>query len=269
MGVSQVHTISELTADLKKLSVTWGGVVMVHASMRALGPVERGAEGVVEALDRSVGPEGTLLMVLGAHDDSAWVNERPESERRSLLDDAVPFDCRVTPAERDVGVLAEVFRTTPGTTVSNHPEGRFGARGGQARTFVEGVPWDDYYGPGSPLERLVQADGQVVRLGADPNTVTLTHYAEYLAVLPDKRRVRRTRRVATGGGSEIRTIDCLDDTNGIVEYVGGDYFGVILDVYAQRGGVRRGPVANAVGEIIQARPFVEFAARWMEVHLRS
>ena len=263
----QVRTIAELMADLKALGVTWGGVVMVHASLRALGPVERRAEGVVEALDRSVGPKGTLLMVLGAHDDWAWVNDRPESERPPLLADAVPFDCRVTPAEEDVGVLAEVFRVTPGTIVSDHPEGRFGARGGQARAFVEDVPWDDYYGRGSPLERLVEADGQVLRLGADPNTVTLTHYAEYLAALPHKRRVRRTRRVATAGGSKIRTIECLDDTNGIVEYPGQDYFGVILEAYAQHGGVRRGPVANAAGEIIQARPFVEFAARWMEAHL--
>ena len=262
------RTIAELTADLQRLGVTYGGVVMVHASMRALGPVEGRAEGLVEALDASVGPEGSLLMVLGAHDDWAWVNERPEAERPSLLADAVPFACRVTPAEEDVGVLAEVFRTTPGTIVSDHPEGRFGARGSRARELVDNVPWDDYYGPGSPLERLVQADGQVLRLGADPNTITLTHYAEYLAALPHKRRVRRTRRIATPGGSEIRTVECLDDSNGIVEYSGGDYFGVILEAYGRQGGVRRGPVATAAGEIIRARPFVEFAVRWMEGHLR-
>lgn len=240
---------------------------MVHASMRSLGPVEGRAEGVVQALDASVGPEGTLLMVLGARDDWAWVNDRPEPERSCLLADAVPFDCRVTPAESDVGILAEIFRTARGTMVSDHPEGRFGARGGRAREFLENVPWDDYYGPGSPLERLVEANGQVLRLGADPNTVTLTHYAEYLASLPHKRRVRRTRRVRTATGTEIRTIECLDDSNGIVEYGGEDYFGLILHAYAQRGGVRRGPVADAVGEIIDARPFVEFAAHWMEAHL--
>lgn len=262
-----LRTIVELTADLKGLGVSYGGVVMVHASMRALGPVERRAEGVVEALDASVGPEGTLLMVLGAHDDWAWVNDRPEAERAPLLAEAVPFDCRVTPAEEDLGVLAEVFRTTPGTVVSDHPEGRFGARGRRARELVDDVPWDDYYGPGSPLERLVQADGQVVRLGADPNTITLTHYAEYLAALPHKRRVRRARLVAAAGGPEIRTIECLDDANGIVEYAGEDYFGVILEDYARQGGVRRGRVANAIGEIIQARPFADFAARWMEAHL--
>jgi aminoglycoside N3'-acetyltransferase len=55
----------------------------------------------------------------------------------------------------------------------------------------------------------------VLRLGADRNTVTLTHYTEHLALVPQK---RRTRRVAEPGGPRIRTIECLDDRNGIVDY---------------------------------------------------
>ena len=66
-------------------------------------------------------------MTLGARDDWSWVNERPERERPSLLRAAEPFDCRQTPADPDVGVLAEVFRQRSETKVSDHPEGRFGA----------------------------------------------------------------------------------------------------------------------------------------------
>ncbi len=67
---------------------------MVHASLRAAGPVDGGAEGVLEALDRAVGPDGTLLMILGAEIAEDWVNERPESERATLLADAPPFDTK-------------------------------------------------------------------------------------------------------------------------------------------------------------------------------
>jgi len=56
-------------------------VVMVHASLRALGPVEGGAVGVIDAVLESVGPLGTMVMTLGARDDWAWVNERPEPDR--------------------------------------------------------------------------------------------------------------------------------------------------------------------------------------------
>jgi aminoglycoside N3'-acetyltransferase len=252
-----------LTVDLRRLGIAEGDVVMVHASLKAIGPVEGGAEGVVSALDEAVGPSGTLLMVLGAENDWDWVNERPESERASLLADAVPFDYRTTPAEADVGVLAEVFRRAPGTVASNHPEGRFAARGRLAAQLTADVPWNDYYGPGSPLERLVQADGLVLRLGADANTVTLMHYAEYLADVPAKRRVARHRRVATPHGPEIRVVECLDDSTGIVDWPGEDYFALMLRDYLSSHSVATGGVGGASSEILPARNLVAFAAAWM------
>ncbi|MCC7125351.1 MAG: AAC(3) family N-acetyltransferase [Acidobacteria bacterium] len=261
------HLRPSLITDLRTLGVREGDAVMIHASMRAVGPVDGGAAGLIDALDAAVGASGTLMMVLGAYDEWAWVNERPEAERAALLAEATPFDALVAPAETDLGVLAEVFRTHPGTLVSDHPEGRFGVRGRLAPAFVAGVPWDDYYGPGSPLERLVDARGRVLRLGADPNTITLTHYAEYLADVPGKRRVRRTRRVTTPDGPIIRTVDCLDDSDGIVEYAGGDYFTDILRAYDAEGGVRHGRVGNAATELLDAAPYVAFAASWMTAHL--
>lgn len=259
--------MQQLATDLRTLGVAPGDTVMVHASLKAIGPVDGGAAGIVRALDEVVGPNGTLLMVLGAEDDWGWVNERPEEDRPALLADAEPFDCLVTPAQEDVGMLAEVFRRTPGTRVSDHPEGRFGARGHRAAAFVADVPWDDYYGPGSPLERLVEADGKVLRLGADTNTVTLIHYAEHLADLPAKRRVRRHRRVAAPGGPIVRTIECLDDSDGIVEWTGEDYFSLILRDYLDSRPVARGFVGGARSELVPARDLVSFAAAWMSRHL--
>jgi aminoglycoside N3'-acetyltransferase len=179
------------------------------------------------------------------------------------MNDAVPFDYRTTPAEADVGVLAEVFRQTPGTVASDHPEGRFAARGRRATDFTADVPWNDYYGSGSPLERLVQANGRVLRLGADPNTITLMHYAEYLADVPAKRRVRRHRRVGTFQGPEIRVVECLDDSAGIVDWPGEDYFGLILRDYLASGAVATGRVGEAASEVLPGRDLVAFAAAWM------
>ena len=260
-------SIDGIAGALRRLGVMPGDVVMVHASLKAIGPVEGDAAGVLCALDMAVGAEGTLLMVLGATDDWSWVNDRPEWERPALLADAVPFDSLTTPAEKDVGVLAEVFRQAQGTQVSNHPEGRFAARGRLAAQLVADVPWDDYYGPGSPLEGLVNANGQVLRIGADTNTVTLLHYAEYLADVPSKRRVRRHRRVATPSGPEIRIVHCLDDSHGIVDWPGEDYFSVILRDYLGAHDVSRGFVGRAMSELISAPGLVTFATRWMTTHV--
>jgi len=253
----------QLVADLRRLGVVPGDLLMVHASLRAIGPVDGGAAGVVAALDAAVGAGGSLLMTIGARDDWSWVNDHPEDERAALLAGSVPFDAALAPADPDVGVLAEVFRTTPGTVLSDHPEGRFAARGRCAGALVSDVPWDDYYGPGSPLERLVEGRGKVLRLGADIDTVTLIHYAEHLADVPGKRRVRRHRLVTRPAGPVVVVVDTLDDSDGIVDHPGPDYFGLILQDFVALGGVAQGTVGGAASELIDAAELVNFAAAWM------
>lgn len=260
-------SVDDVLADLRRLGVAEGDLLMVHASLRAVGPVDGGADGVIDALEAAIGPGGTLLLYLGARDDWAWANERPDRDRPSLLRDAEPFDCLATPADPDIGVLAEVFRTRPRTKVSDHPEGRFGASGPLAGSLLEDVPWNDYFGPGSPLERFVHAGGRVLRLGADLDTLTLFHYAEYVAAVPAKRRIRRHRLVAGAGGTELRVVDSLDDDEGIVDYPGEDYFSVILRQYLATASAPVGLVGQATSELIEAAEIVEFAAAWMAEHL--
>lgn len=121
--------------------------------------------------------------------------------------------------------------------------------------------------PGSPLARLVAAGGKVLRLGADPDTVTLTHYAEALVDLPDKIRVRRARRVV--GREEVVWVDTFDDSNGIAPWDGeGDYFPPLLADYLATGRVRQGRVGGARSELLEAADYVDFAVDWLARHLR-
>ena len=101
------------------------------------------------------------------------------------------------------------------------------------------VPWDDYYGAGSPLERFVAAGGRVLRLGADDDTVTLIHYAEYLAPIADKRRVRRHRLVPaarSAGGARRRHTRRLRRHRRL-RRLDDDEFAVILRCVPGEGGV--------------------------------
>ena len=263
------HTRQRLVEDAAKLGVRSGDTVMLHASLRAIGPTEGRADGLIDALHEAVGASGTLLMVLGATNAWGRVNELPEPERAARLANAEPFDALSTPADPDVGTLAEVFRRHRGALVSDHPEGRFAALGPGAAALTCDPPWDDYFGPGSPLERLLQRDGKVLRLGADTDTVTLLHHAEYLTDLPHKRRARRHRLVKTDDGAVVRVVDCLDDNNGIVDYPGDeDYFSAILRAYLHTGRAQTGTVGNATSELIQARDLVPFAVDWMNAHLK-
>ncbi len=238
--------VDELHAQLRALGVCEGDLVMIHTSMRRVGPVEGGAAGVIEALRAAVGAGGTLLMVLSADEDE-------------------PFDALRSPVDvEDMGVLAETFRTYPGVSVNDHPADRFAALGPRASELLEPIPLHDYHGPGSVLERLTERGGKVLRLGANPDTVTLTHYAEYLADVPNKVRVRR--RYVRADTGEV-WIESLDDTDGIATWDQGDYFPQIFLDYRASGAVRIGPVGRCEAELFEAAPFVKFAVEWMNQRL--
>lgn len=220
---------------------------MVHASLRKLGPVEGRAAGVIDAIRLALGESGTMLMVLGAVTTE-------------------PFDAMTTPVDlNDMGVLAEQFRTYPGVRVNDHAADRFGAIGPLAAELLNDPPLHDYHGPSSVMHRFTDLGGRVLRLGADIDTVTLCHWAEYLADVPDKRRVRR-RYVRADIGEQW--IDSLDDCDGIKDWAHGDYFSQILIDFFTAGLARQGAVGSCAAELFEAGPFVDFAVRWMQVELR-
>lgn len=231
-----------LPEQLRELGLLRGDTVMVHTSMRAVGGR---AEALIDALQETVGSEGALLVLI-CHDESA------------------PFDAEASPAWDELGVLPEVFRTRPGVVVNDHPVARFAAWGREARSLIAEPPLHDYYGFGSPLARLVERRGKVLRLGADEDTVTLFHHAEYVARLADKRRVTHEVDVATPDGARTLRISGLDDEHGIAEYDGPDYFIVLLRAFLETGRVPIGRVGGARAECLDAAEAVAFAAAWME-----
>ncbi len=246
--MSRATSYIALVEQLRALGLRHGDVVMAHAGMRRVGPLEGGTNGLIEALLTVLGTEGTLMMALGAEEDE-------------------PFDALRTPVDvEDMGILAETFRTYPGVLVSDHPGGRLGAIGNDARGLLDPTPLHDYHGPGSPLERFCRTAGRVLRLGADPDTVTLTHYAEYLADLPDKVRVRRRYFRADTG--EV-WVEGLDDNDGIAEWPHGDYFEQIYLDYRSSGAVKTGMVGRCEAELMNAQNFVSFAVKWMERELTA
>lgn len=235
---------ARLAEQLTRLGIQPGVSLMVHASLRKLGPIEGGAEALLDALIETLGPRGTLLMLLSA-------------------DNEEPFDALTSKVDEDIGVLAEVFRQRPGVRVNDHAAARYGAIGPDSLHLLEPVPLHDYHGPGSVLARFTDSGGCVLRLGANVDTVTVTHWAEYLARVPNKRRVRW--RFERGDIGE-QWIEALDDDKGIADWEQGDYFPQILLDFLKTGQARTGPVGGCSAELFPARTFVDFAVAWLETH---
>ena len=262
-------TAETLAGDLRRLGVRGGDTLMIHVSLRAIGRLPGGPDTLLNALEAAVGDDGTLLMILGAEIAHDWVNRLPEPERFSLLAEAPPFDPTTALVFHEVGYFAEVFRRRDGTRVTDNPSGRFGARGRLAQDLLAGAPWHDYYGPASPLDRFCRLGGRVLRMGANLDTTTVLHFAEYRTDVPAKRRVRRHYRCHGAQGPETRVAECLDDEHGIVDWPGEDYFATILREYLATGRAKEGRVGLARSELIEARDLVDFGTQWMNAQFRD
>ena len=161
-------TRQSLRKDLDRLGLRPGDLVMVHASVRAIGPVFGGPDEIHLAVEDAVSPGGTVMMVVGCPngtDDVGRGIHTAEEEARIFAHQPV-FDPKTARANRDVGTLAEFFRSWAGTLCSDS-SARVAARGTRAAWLTHTHPLNYPFGKGTPYEKLVEARGKVLLLGSD------------------------------------------------------------------------------------------------------
>jgi len=220
--------VTDLTAQLLDLGIAPGSVVLVHTAFSKVGPVEDGPHGVVRALARALGPDGTLVMPSMSDDDDH------------------PFDPKTT-ACRGMGVMADTFWRLPGVMRSDNPHG-FAAMGREAARITAGHPLDFPHGPNSPVGRVHELDGRILLLGAGHDANTTIHLAEAMAGVRYRRKKSLTiLRDGLPVQFRYEEIDhCCDNFNLVDGW---------LDAEAKQ---RRGRVGRAEGRLMKARDDVAF-----------
>ena len=138
------------------------------------------------------------------------------------------------------------------------------AIGSRARWITENHPLQYGYGPGSPLAKLCEANGQVLLLGAPLNCITLLHYAEHMARVPNKRVVRYKMPILRDGRRVWVEIEEFDTSQGVVDWRAGDYFETIAREYISSGKGSSGKVGTAQSYLFDASGLAKFAIQWME-----
>lgn len=227
-------TRADLVRQLRALGVRAGGVLLVHTSFRAVGPVEGGPLELIAALREALGPEGTLVMP-------------------TMTDGESPYDPRSTPTWQ-MGITAELFWRQPGVVRSGHPGGSFAAAGPRAEEICAPQPLSPPHGPVSPVGRVHDLGGQVLLLGVTHGENTTVHLAEALAAVPYS--VSHPCVVRLDG--EVRTIDIVETDHCCRNF---DEVGAWLD---EEGLQRQGTVGRAQARLADARDIVRIAVR----HLR-
>jgi aminoglycoside 3-N-acetyltransferase len=210
------------------------------------------------------------MMVISWEDCPYDLSNRPDEEQQLYLAECPAFDPLTSRADhRELGILTEYLRTRAGTVRSNHPECSFAATGSQANWVVQDHPLQYGYGAGSPLAKLYEVGGKVLSLGAPLNTLTLLHYAEYLAEVADKRIVRYKLPVWRDGKREWVAIEEFDTSEGFVDWEGEDYFELIGRDYLKSGNIKSGKVGAATAYLFEAVDLTNFAVTWMENTFQS
>jgi len=258
-------TRSSLARDLVSLGLKTRDLVMLHASVRAIGWIVGGPDTVIRAILDVIGPEGTLMMYVGWEEASYLTIALEEGRGEAYLAECPAFDPERSRANRKWSILTEYLRTWPGARRSNHPEASVVAVGAKAAWLTKDHPLHYPYGPGSPFAKLREAGGKVLLLGSPLNAVTVLHYAETIAEIPDKRIVRYRMPILREGKRVWVEIEDIDTGEGIVEgHSNEEYFAGIVREYLASGKGRWGTVGAASSYLFDAAELVRFAVRWLE-----
>ncbi|MEU6486620.1 AAC(3) family N-acetyltransferase [Streptomyces sp. NPDC046887] len=262
-----IHTERLLRTRLRALGVERGDVLLVHSSLRAVGPVAGGGAAVLGAVLGALGPYGTLVVptfTARNSDTSPAYRARVRGLTPEQVDQAreamPPYDAERMPSD-GVGVFPELVRTVPGALRSAHPQTSFAALGPYAEKVVSGHHRDNHLGEDSPLARLYELGARVLMLGTGWEACSAFHLAEYRVPEPPRRSYRCVVRDERGRRRwwEYEDVALRD----------GDFGALGADLERSVGaaaGVRSGRVGSAPARLVELTTAVDFAREWLLRH---
>ena len=228
---------------------------MVHSSLRQIGPVIGGAATIINAILEAIGCDGTLV---------AYVDFEPFFEEG---DDEIPvFNKLTASAARDHGILHELIRTWPGSLRSDHPGAGICAIGAKAAWLTEHHPFQYGYGPGTPFEQLVEVNAKILMLGAPLDTITLLHYAEHLANIPDKQVMQYRHLMPTPEGPQWIDFEEFDTSEPVNSNLPENVFEQIAEAFLKSGQGKQTTIGNAASFIFESQSLIPFALAWLEAY---
>ena len=254
-------TVDELAEQFAACGLQAGQTVLVHASMSKIGYIAGGAQAVILALLRVLGDDGTLMMpsfTTRNTNPSNWKKPPVSAEHAAIIRAHTPAYDPATSPPRNMGAIANLFRTWPGAVRSNHPVGSFSALGVHASYLTGDHQLLDEFGPTSPISRLYELDGYIMLLGVGHGNDSSLHMAEWRATWPGKRTVEEGSPILVNGVRQWVSFDMLD--------LDESDFPTIGDTYEAQAGIQQGKVGQATVRFMKQRPLIDFAVEWIQVN---
>ena len=186
-------TKSELAHNFSKIGVQNGDVVLIRASLGAVGRMEKKANTFIDALSEIVGSEGTIVSL--AFTSGSWI-------RKPKVEDMF------TPDKKSyAGALPNALIKYPNSYRSRHPMCSFVSIGKHARFLTSD---HDYKSPAyEPVRKIIELHGKCILVGCVDSSpgFTTTHLAEadlgYLDSLPVMPWLNKTYFIDESGKLKI------------------------------------------------------------------
>ena len=233
-------TVHDIESQLEALGLSSADTVCLHTSMRAVGPVEGGAEGMLRALTDFFA-DG--LVVIPTH---TWATVKPEA----VTPPALPtYDVRHTlPC---IGILPTVAAFHPEGVRSMHATHSVACFGRRAREYAA---LDDHAVTPAPPEgcfgSLYAEKARILLIGVGQERHTFIHAVEEVIDVPERLSEPYTARlIHPDGREELRQI--RRHFNPICAHISENF--VKFDPFFERAGaVTRGTLGSAAVQVCDA-----------------
>ena len=165
-----MYTKQDLLQNLKDMGLAPTDALMVHSSMKSIGPVEGGADTVVDAFMEYF-KDG--LFMTPTH---TWAQMGPKY---------ATFDPATEPA--CVGIIPNIFRQREGVVRSLHPTHSIAAYGPQATEYIKGEEnATSPCPPGGCWDRLKDIGAKILLLGVTHTRNTYIHSVDEVMNISDR-----------------------------------------------------------------------------------
>lgn len=181
MTVQDIIKAEDLLRGFGEIAVRQSDVLFFHSSLKSFGPVDQGADTVIDSALAAVGPEGTVVV-------PTFV-QKVDGERASYRTREHAWNIETSPS--DVGYVTEVFRKRPEAVRSDHCCESLAAIGAEAEAAMSGhryaegrpSPWNEKsFGHGSPWDWMVDRNSAYLLMGVGFEVCSFFHYNQALWV---------------------------------------------------------------------------------------
>jgi len=250
-------TKKSLVKELSKLDLK-GETVIVHTALSKLGWVCGGAVALIEALQKVITLEGTLIMPAHSGDYSEpkyWGNPPvPEEWYQTIRDEMPAYQPEKTPT-RGLGVTPEIFRKFPGVVRSDHPCLSFSAWGKEAKSITSDHKLDYALGENSPLAKIYRREGKILLIGVGHDSNTSMHLAEY--------RAEHDLKIKIFGSSLLKDGKNIWTKYQDIEF-NDDLFPAIGKDFESKHDYSKAKVGLTEAKLFKQKEIVDFAVDWLE-----